>query len=228
MYIEDLRERLVELARSRVQSGQVTERGLAQLCGISQPHMHNVLKGIRVLSIEFADQLMRALKVNAAELLWQFPAEADSGIRAIAMLRSRIGPGTSPDFAATSGYLPVPSRLADTLVEPIAARLAPDLAMPRIVAPNDTVLLDRSAVKRSKPSDDAVYLVDAGAGLRVRYARVSGGRVFLIDEPNLTKPAEWYSVSLQGRNILDIVRAHIVWIGREMASNPSGPFIKAG
>ena len=44
MSLNDLHRRLVEVARERVRSGEVSERGLARLCGVSQPHM-----GINIL-----------------------------------------------------------------------------------------------------------------------------------------------------------------------------------
>ena len=49
MYFQELQGRLIDIARERVHTGQLTERGLARLCGISRPHMHNVLKNIRAL-----------------------------------------------------------------------------------------------------------------------------------------------------------------------------------
>jgi hypothetical protein len=39
VHIEGLHRRLIEIARQRVRSGQITESGLARLCGLSQPHM---------------------------------------------------------------------------------------------------------------------------------------------------------------------------------------------
>ena len=52
MTFDDLRARLVENLRLRVRSGVATERGLARQTGISQPHLHHVLKGKRLLSLE--------------------------------------------------------------------------------------------------------------------------------------------------------------------------------
>ena len=62
MGIEELYGRLIEVARQRVRAGQFTEVGLARLSGVSQPHMHNVLKNIRLLSPASASRLMRAKK----------------------------------------------------------------------------------------------------------------------------------------------------------------------
>ena len=61
--------RATEEIRWRVRNGEVTERGLARMAGLSQPHVHNVLKGVRLLSPESADRLLRVLGLRAADLL---------------------------------------------------------------------------------------------------------------------------------------------------------------
>jgi len=61
--------RLLAHLRDRVRSGELTERGLARRTGISQPHIHNVLKGERLLSIGAADKILRALRLDLLELL---------------------------------------------------------------------------------------------------------------------------------------------------------------
>jgi plasmid maintenance system antidote protein VapI len=61
--------RLTEHLRERVQSGELTERGLARLIGISQPHMHHVLKGKRDLSPATADRILVTLSLDLMDLL---------------------------------------------------------------------------------------------------------------------------------------------------------------
>ncbi len=68
LYFETLQERLLDTVRWRVQNGELTERRLAGRVGISQPHMHNLLKGIRVLSPEMADRILRALNMSLQDL----------------------------------------------------------------------------------------------------------------------------------------------------------------
>jgi hypothetical protein len=46
---EALLERLIFAVNARIKNGEYTERGLARILGISQPQMHNVLKGARTL-----------------------------------------------------------------------------------------------------------------------------------------------------------------------------------
>lgn len=69
LYFEDLYRRLLLHLRQRVRAGELTERGLARLTGLSQPHLHNVLKGARRLSAPLADQLLRRLRLSLLDLL---------------------------------------------------------------------------------------------------------------------------------------------------------------
>ena len=56
-------------ARGRVRNGQATERGLAIKAGVSQPYLHNVLKGVRQMTPDLADRLLRELDFSVADLL---------------------------------------------------------------------------------------------------------------------------------------------------------------
>jgi hypothetical protein len=238
VYFQDLHEKLVDLAREKVRAGQVTERGLAKLCGMSQPHMHNVLKGIRSLSTNSADRLMKALGIQVADVLWGVSAVGISsrgispgevaGIVAVPFVRNRIGPGTAGMLTMFRGNIPMPGWLLKNLVEPVAAYLAPDLVMPAALAANDLVLLDQNPVVRAAPSGNGVWIVAEGSGLRARYLRLAGARLLVGNEVTRGDPQQWLSIPLQGRNILEIVRAHIVWIGREMETKPAGPADPAG
>lgn len=65
----ELERRMVANLRERVRRGDLTERGLARLTGVSQPHIHNVLKGKRDLSMETADTILSALGMDLIDLL---------------------------------------------------------------------------------------------------------------------------------------------------------------
>ena len=77
MYFRELHQRLIDVARERVRAGEFTVRGLARIAGMSQPHMQNALKGIRSLSPDAADRLMRALSLSIPDPNW-----LDSGLSA--------------------------------------------------------------------------------------------------------------------------------------------------
>lgn len=68
----DFREaqsRLIQHLQQRVQSGEISERGLARAIGVSQPHLHNVLKGRHLFSIEMADKILRQLQLDLLDLI---------------------------------------------------------------------------------------------------------------------------------------------------------------
>jgi predicted transcriptional regulator len=64
-----LHGRLIVHLQRRVRSGEITERGLSRLTGVSQPHIHNVLKGKRLLSLSRADGILRQLHLDVLDLL---------------------------------------------------------------------------------------------------------------------------------------------------------------
>ncbi len=223
MQIEELISRLVETARQRVQRGSVTERRLARLCGVSQPHMHNVLKNIRSLSPESADRLMQALGITVPELLWRFPEEAESEVRAVPVVRQRIGPGSDANLAVFRGYVPLAGSLLANLVSPVAARLSSELVLPSQFRTNDLLLLDQNEELRNRPSGGRCWVVAEESGLRVRYVRLGGTSVYLANEATVRDPRAWDQVQLNGRNILEVVRARIVWIGRDVEAEEIRP-----
>jgi transcriptional regulator with XRE-family HTH domain len=64
-----LQLRLITHLRERIRSGELSERRLARITGISQPHLHNVLKGTRLLSVEKADQILHHLQLDLNDLM---------------------------------------------------------------------------------------------------------------------------------------------------------------
>ncbi|MGO9011350.1 MAG: XRE family transcriptional regulator [Bryobacteraceae bacterium] len=63
-----LQSRLISTLRERIRSGELTERGAARLTGLSQPHIHNVLKGKRSLSADAADTILLAVRLDTVDL----------------------------------------------------------------------------------------------------------------------------------------------------------------
>jgi len=63
-----LESRLVSMLQEKIRSGELTERGAARLTGLSQPHVHNVLKGKRSLSMDAADNILVALHLEVLDL----------------------------------------------------------------------------------------------------------------------------------------------------------------
>jgi hypothetical protein len=216
MQMGELYERIVEAARQRVRSGAMTERGLARLCGVSQPHMHNVLKSFRSLSLESADRLLHALDLNIPALLFSLDGRSDVSIQIVPTLRSRIGAGAGAALTAFRGFMPFPSSQTASLVEPVVGQLGPDLVLPRALQPNDYVLLDQNPRLRRNPGGGGYWVIAENGVLHARYLRLGGTCVYIADEATLRDPPKWAMISLERSDILEIVRARIVWIGRDL------------
>jgi transcriptional regulator with XRE-family HTH domain len=69
MDFQELERRFVEHLKQRIRSGELTERRLARLTGISQPHVHNVLKGKRTFSMAMTDTILHVLRVDLLDLI---------------------------------------------------------------------------------------------------------------------------------------------------------------
>lgn len=65
----ELQGRLLMYVVRRIRNGEFTERGLARILGVSQPQLHNVLKGARPLKPEFADCLLQHFKIGVLDLV---------------------------------------------------------------------------------------------------------------------------------------------------------------
>jgi hypothetical protein len=75
MGFEHLSVSLVAFLRRKVSNGEWTERSLALRAGISQPHVHQVLRGTRQISPPLADRLMEVASISVYDLL--DPGELD-------------------------------------------------------------------------------------------------------------------------------------------------------
>ncbi len=86
-----LQRRLLARVKNRVQNGELTERGLARMTGISQPHIHHILKGVRGLSFENADRILLHLNMSVTDLM----EGGDPG----RLSPPKKGPGHAPSVA---------------------------------------------------------------------------------------------------------------------------------
>jgi len=68
---EDAQFKLLAYIRNRIRNGELTERALARQIGISQPHVHNALKGVRTFSPKVLDSILRRFQLSLLELLYR-------------------------------------------------------------------------------------------------------------------------------------------------------------
>ena len=153
MYFEQLHQRLIANLRRRIQNGELTERNLAMLSGISQPHIHNVLKGVRKFSPEIADIVMHRAQLQILDLferkeLTEFLSKGvPTELRycQVPFLDGTLGPGLpTPKLSnkSTECYS-IPHSQMNMLTDPVAARLAFDPEMRSVFSGNEVVLRER-------------------------------------------------------------------------------------
>jgi hypothetical protein len=66
---------LIQPLRDRVHNFELTECSLARVTGISQPHLRNVLKGKRLLSLQKRNQIFSYLELDLIDLIRQLEPE---------------------------------------------------------------------------------------------------------------------------------------------------------
>src|SRR6476659_3279836 len=150
---DTLRARLIDQLRLRIRNGEITERSLARKTGISQPHLHNLLKGIRALNAGRGDQLLAKLSLSALDLFDVEELRFALTVRSrqsevfleVPVLQDRLGLGLPwPDRMSLFEHVEVPIRYVSRLIQPAVARLGEDPAMTPVIDAGDLVLLDRS------------------------------------------------------------------------------------
>jgi hypothetical protein len=219
MLFADVRRALTAVLRARVRNGELTERGLARLVGVSQPHIHNVLKGVRTLSPDLSDQILQHLRLTLLDLIERERMEAHlsfvhtSGYIYVPLLQGAIGPGCPwPTKVSASDRLPFPGPQASSIQNPVAARLADDARMSIVFTGGDVALLDQGLRARSHIEHSAYYVVKSARGGIIRRLEVNGGTIYVIAEDASERPIAWERVHLNGRPITQLVRAraHLV------------------
>ncbi len=216
----ELHDRLVAALRTRLRNGELSERRLAHLTGISQPHVHNVLKGVRILSPSAADQILKRLNLSLLDLVAEdqkahtvcTTCHHQNRSVEVPVLEGLLGPGLPlPRTPSKVEVFPFPRSYVATAQNAVVARLGPDLSMSGLLDENDLVLLDQSPLARSDLTDGAFYAVNRyGEGL-IRRVRRDGNDLLLAAGFGT---AEVFC--LESIDVLDVIAAKVRWIGRRL------------
>lgn len=225
MYFELLQSRLISRLRSRVRNGEVSERRIAHLTGVSQPHIHNVLKGVRVLSPEIADLIVLNLNISLTELLDPegiAPAN-EAPYSPVPILEGRIGPAFGYPERLSTEWHGAPAEHLTHLMRPVFGRLAKDAAMYPVVREDYLGLLDQSEASRTFLETDALYAVIRARESALRYVRRGMDCLYLLTLENRQSQQHWEWVSLAGESPLWVIRGRVMWISPDQGTAESDP-----
>jgi DNA-binding transcriptional regulator YdaS (Cro superfamily) len=220
---QDGQLRLLAYVRERIHNGELTERGFARSIGISQPHAHNVLKGVRKLSPKISDSILKLFHITLVDLASLDELEANlkkrraqQPVAQLAFLEAPIGPGKP--WPAEINWLdryPLPFR-APTAPEGLAmARLAPDRSMDRTLGDADIGMLDTSGRGRSETSPEGLYAIERAGEVVIRYLRPGATGHYLVTDATMNQPEQWERIIVNRVELLAMVRARVLWLGRE-------------
>ena len=213
MNFELLQARLRTNLQARVRNGEITERRLALISGISQPHMHNVLKGARALSMEMADQILQRLGLDLLKLVEPEAAMPNPAAECgcgVPVLDGAIGPG-HPYPRREKQREVYPFQAADIrgLENPVAARAAPDPRLRGWLGHGGVILLDRSEDSRTHLDGGAYYAVDLGKHSALRRVQRAGRRIYIVEEQAGYDSGGSVPVPVGEREVLDVVKGRV-------------------
>jgi hypothetical protein len=213
----ELEARLLERLSQKLLRGEISERRLARLTGYTQPHIHNVLKGVRRFHTDLADAVMRSLQISIDELV---DAEALSRAQeAVPLWREVVGPRHRfPEGGQIAGHRVFPVSFLARFADPVLVWLAAEEdGMTPLIAPGDLVLVDRSEAERRRPVFEGVYvLAFSGEGAVCRCQAVGSALVLLTENTRRSYRLPGH-LSLVKRSVLDFVRGRVVWTSRELS-----------
>jgi transcriptional regulator with XRE-family HTH domain len=214
-----LRIRLIGHLRTRIQNGELTERSLARFSGISQPHIHNVLKGAKILSPKFEDRILNTLRLSVLDLFSEdeLRTHLDKGnglerYRSLHVLDGLLGPGFPMPVHASRGEMyAVECALLAEMVQPSLARMGEDPDMTPFVRTDRLVLLDYSETARISFDRSNHYVVSIGGIGVIRLLIKQGLRLFAATERTRETPQHWQELT-PGDDPLKFVLARVVWL----------------
>jgi hypothetical protein len=134
----------------------------------------------------------------------------------LGLLPEPIGPGMPwPEAATASRNFTLPLDLENSAVDLVLARLIFDQRMAAGLSGFDLAALDTSAHLRGDLVPDGIYVVARRGEAILRYLRQGAQCVYLISADNVDHPNWWEAAPLPLPGILELVKARVVWVGRE-------------
>lgn len=217
-----LGDSLLQHVRDLIRGGELTERGLAKLIGYSQPHVHNVLAGVRRVNVAFADDVIECLDLSLEQLLSADPSATTNQVHVPICAGELSGSRAFPNQSNSQGVLAVPQTELDTASGMLAMRVGADedSMWPR-VCPGDLVVVDTTPRVRMAPDVDSICVLAVAGRGQLRRCQRAGSRLLAVADHTATgtEAAEW--IGLERTHILDVVRGRVVWLSRNLVrTNP--------
>lgn len=221
-----LQRRLLDQIRLRLSNGELTERRLARMAGISQPHMHNVLKGVRALTPEVADLLLASLGLSMLDMIAPEEARAllesqcwghDAAFLA-PVANEPVGPGHPfPSFTEAREWFRLPPSVWAGRRRLALAPLSPDPDSP-VDAGHQLALFCLDEAARLRVTPGAVCLLRWRGTGRLRRVRIEAGEVIVLPSDASRADAGREAIRLNDQGPLQAIRGTVIWTGADFRS----------
>lgn len=215
--LTDLEPRLLRLAAHRM-----TQTALASRLHCSQSKVSRLLAGEIRLHWRDAQRLMEALGLTIRDLVESSPSPPttdlpDSPFVQVPLLRGAVAAGQPlPIENEPESWRAFLGSYIRRFSRPILLRVGKrETSMLPTVCPGDLVLVDRDEEKRRRPSLHHIYAVSLDEGGTLKRCKLEGDHLLVIPD-NPTAGFDPTTVSLKGRDILQIIQGQVVWVGREL------------
>jgi hypothetical protein len=224
MFLCEIQDALVEMLRARVRNGEITERALARLVGVSQPHLHHVLNGKRRLSTEMMDRCLYQLRMSTLDLMDRSALvryldceQPEPGEYCyLPVLAGRVGPTFNwPTEVEFHARFPVRVTTVRNMWHPVIVRTGFDARMRTTLSDGDYLLLDQARTARLDVDTASLYLIRRGSVGLVRRLRRIGQEVYLVAEDAAERPGLWEKLPAEGASLLHFIRARASLIAPE-------------
>lgn len=208
-----LQQRLIRHLKDEIRAGNLTERALARRAGLSQPHIHNVLKGIRSPTTESADAMLCAISAGVFDL-FDHELVADTArpgpTAGVAFLSGEVGPGGRwDDRFDDTRMLEVPCRMLVGAADPAVVTVLADEEMSGISGP--TLIDLRVRIDSTFPRRD-LYVIVRGGEARLRYMRLGTHSLYFPSLTTFNRPRDWESMP-RDTDLHAVVRARVCSVG---------------
>jgi len=232
-----LQNRLLRHVRERVANGELTERGLARMIGVSQPHMHNILKGVRALTSDIGDLLIAALGVSLLELaeteeLGQALEARGGGQgtgRQVRLVQGQLSPFERfPDPGPADDWVRVPDVLVAAVRRPAIMAYVADIEVEHLFGGVANIILEMDEAARLAVRPECWYAIRWGGAGYVRRLRRNPGALVVLGQRSWRPSNLPDRIPLGDLSALSVIRGRVEWCGpdiRTAAIAQSGSFL---
>lgn len=215
-------KRLLMHIRDLLSNGELTERGLARMVGVSQPHMHNVLKGVRELTTDVGDSLLGTLGLSLLELAsseelgaaLEARREFAGGRRLVRLVQGEISPNQRfPDVTSAEDWVRLPSAMLASVKRPILTAFSPDPEMNTLFGSATHLIVDLDDAERLAVTPGSWYSLRWGGAGYIRQVRREAGALVVLGQRS------WRPLHLPDRiplgdlPLLSVIRGRVAWYG---------------